>query len=334
MRIQVPYIMLTAAISRISCRTVAFLVQPVVQQPKVVKKTLPFLSMSTFDALDVKRKVNEAVELMDSNLVTALSKDRLKIQIADLEQEQADPSFWDDANSSKNKRVTSQLSECNRLLNRLIKWEELRGECLAGLELLTDCGDDDELKQAILLECDSAASTLLEDGERFELEKLLSGKYDDRPARIIITAGAGGTEACDWVDILHRMYVRHAEKMEYKVLVEDKTPGDEVGYKKVILFIDGPPNNVFGWFRGEKGAHRLVRLSPFNANNKRQTTFAGVDVVPVLDDEEVESLDIPESELEITTMRSGGAGKIYMIVVCFHHYNAYFFLELRKVDKT
>jgi peptide chain release factor 2 len=94
--------------------------------------------------------------------------------------------------------------------------------------------------------------------------------------------------------------------MGFKATIEDKTPGDVVGYKSVEILIEG--SNAYGWFRGEKGAHRLVRLSPFNANNKRQTTFAGVDVVPVLEDEQVEDIEIPDYELDITTLRSGGKG--------------------------
>ena len=135
---------------------------------------------------------------------------------------------------------------------------------------------------------------------------------------MLLTAGAGGTEACDWVNMLTRMYTRHAEKMGYTVKIENSAAGDVVGYKSVELLIDIHPNhsssntgvgkNPYGWFRGEKGAHRLVRLSPFNANNKRKTTFAGVDVVPVLEDDEVQTVSIPDSDLEITTMRSGGKG--------------------------
>ena len=94
--------------------------------------------------------------------------------------------------------------------------------------------------------------------------------------------------------------------MGYKVTIEDKTAGDVVGYKSVEMLVEG--QNAYGWLRGEKGAHRLVRLSPFNANNKRQTTFGGVDVMPVLGDEEVAEVDVPDSELEITTLRSGGKG--------------------------
>jgi len=142
--------------------------------------------------------------------------------------------------------------------------------------------------------------------KKFEIERLISGPYDDRPAKVVINAGAGGTEACDWVDMLMRMYTRHAEKKGYRIQVVDKTPGDVVGYKSVEFFVDG--SKAFGWFKGEKGAHRLVRFSPFNANSKRQTTFAGVDVTPILQEEELADVTIPDSELEITTMRSGGAG--------------------------
>jgi peptide chain release factor 2 len=171
---------------------------------------------------------------------------------------------------------------------------------------MTTSNQDKEMLHTLVKDCTKAALLLLDDCKKFELELLLNGEFDDRPARIILTAGAGGTEACDWVDMLLRMYIRHAEKMGYIVKIEDKTPGDVVGYKSAEIIVEG--SNAFGWFRGEKGAHRLVRLSPFNANNKRQTTFGGVDVVPILEDEEVNNIDIPETELEITTMRSGGKG--------------------------
>ena len=145
------------------------------------------------------------------------------------------------------------------------------------------------------------------DSEAFELELLLSGPYDQAPARLVLTAGAGGTEANDWVADLRRMYERHCANRGYRVEVEDEQAGDTVGYKSVELLVTGP--NAYGWLQGEKGAHRMVRLSPFNANNKRQTTFAGVDVAPdIMEDKTLSSLEIPDSELEITTMKSGGKG--------------------------
>jgi peptide chain release factor 2 len=164
----------------------------------------------------------------------------------------------------------------------------------------------DEERFLLIEECMQCATQLQKDNETYELTLLLSGPYDDKPARLIITAGAGGTEANDWVSYLKRMYQRHAEQMGFRVKEEDSQEGDVVGYKSVELLIEG--TNAYGWFRGEKGAHRLVRLSPFNANNKRQTTFAGVDVAPILQDEDVVDITIPDSELEITTMRAGGKG--------------------------
>ena len=156
-------------------------------------------------------------------------------------------------------------------------------------------------------ECESCAQQLLDLSQKYELTTLLSGEYDAADCRLILTAGAGGTEACDWVAMLYRMYSRHAEHLGMKVTTLDSSAGDVVGYRSVELLVEG--DNAYGWFRGEKGAHRLVRLSPFNANNKRQTTFAGVDVAPVLeDDDALQDVDIPEKELEVSTMRSGGKG--------------------------
>ena len=123
---------------------------------------------------------------------------------------------------------------------------------------------------------------------------------------VVLTAGAGGTEACDWVSMLRRMYSRHADHVGMRVTTLDESKGDVTGYKSVELLVEG--DNAYGWFKGERGAHRLVRLSPFNANNKRQTTFAGVDVAPVLDDDVIKDIEIPDGDLEVTTMRSGGKG--------------------------
>jgi Protein chain release factor B len=264
---------------------------------------------------ELKRLVDDAKEIIRTNLETIPNCGILQQQISDLEIESSHPDFWNDPSDPRTKRVNQELTKKNRLLERLEMWDKLSEECDTALELLDDIkrqnsfsgnADDEEMVELIVEECKVAAKKLLDDGKKYELESLLNGKLDDKPARIILTAGAGGTEACDWVDMLHRMYLRHAERMEYRATIQEKSAGDVVGYKSVEILIDG--TNAYGWFRGEKGAHRLVRLSPFNANNKRQTTFAGVDVIPVLEDEEIEDIEIPESELEITTMRSGGKG--------------------------
>jgi len=266
------------------------------------------------DVQELKRNVEEATSVLQSNLQNVPSIEILQNQIQDLEAETSDPSFWDNPNDPRTKFVNRELASKNKLLDRIQLWDKLKGECLASLELLDELNnsnsnsneEDQETIDMILEECSIAAHKLIDDGRRYELESLLNGKLDNNPARIILTAGAGGTEACDWVDMLHRMYLRHAEAMGFDAKVEERSVGDVVGYKSIELSIEG--ENAYGWFRGEKGAHRLVRLSPFNANNKRQTTFAGVDVVPILDDGEVEDVDVPDAELEITTMRAGGKG--------------------------
>jgi len=266
-------------------------------------------SDSTQDLSEMRRLVSDAMQLMKNNLETIPATSILKQQISDLERESSEPSFWDDPNSPRTKKVNQDLAKRRKLLERIQLWETLSGDCTTALEFVDELKENPneaETVDIMLQECRTVATRLLEEGKKYELELLLNGKFDDSPARMILTAGAGGTEACDWVDMLQRMYYRHAERMGFKVNIEEKTPGDVVGYKSVEILIEGP--NAYGWFRGEKGAHRLVRLSPFNANNKRQTTFAGVDVVPVLEDEQIDDIEIPDNELEITTMRSGGKG--------------------------
>lgn len=275
-----------------------------------IMNTARFMASDTSqDLSEMRRLVSDATELLKNNLETIPAVSILKQQVSDLERESSEPSFWDDPNSPWTKKVNQDLAKKRKLLERIQLWETLSGDCTTALEFVDELKENPNEADTVdmmLQECRTAATRLLEEGKKYELELLLNGKFDDSPARMILTAGAGGTEACDWVDMLQRMYCRHAERMGFKATVEDKAPGDVVGYKSVEILIEG--SNAYGWFRGEKGAHRLVRLSPFNANNKRQTTFAGVDVVPVLEDEQVEDIEIPDNELDITTLRSGGKG--------------------------
>jgi peptide chain release factor 2 len=140
--------------------------------------------------------------------------------------------------------------------------------------------------------------------DRWELEQLLSGTYDAKGAVLTINAGAGGTDAQDWAEMLLRMYTRWAESHNYKVQLAEISEGEEAGLKSVTIEIEG--KYAYGYLRSEKGTHRLVRISPFNANDKRQTSFAGVEIMPLIDNSV--QLDIPDTDLEITTTRAGGKG--------------------------
>jgi peptide chain release factor 2 len=144
----------------------------------------------------------------------------------------------------------------------------------------------------------------LKDLENLEFRNMLSGQEDQLSCIVEINAGAGGTESCDWASMLMRMYIMYAERQGFKVSENDRTDGDAAGIKSVSLQIDG--NYAYGYLKGENGVHRLVRISPFDANAKRHTSFASVYVYPIVDD--TIEINIPPADIEITTARSGGAG--------------------------
>jgi peptide chain release factor 2 len=161
-----------------------------------------------------------------------------------------------------------------------------------------------EADEALLQEAQTNLTHLSRELDQWELQQLLSGPYDQRGAVLTINAGAGGTDAQDWAEMLLRMYTRWGEDHGYKVHLTEISEGDEAGLKSATLELDG--RYAYGYLKNEKGTHRLVRISPFNANGKRQTSFAGVEVMPIIDSS-VE-LDIPDKDLEITTSRAGGKG--------------------------
>lgn len=162
-----------------------------------------------------------------------------------------------------------------------------------------------EQDEALATEAQTNLKQLETELETWELQQLLSGTYDTKGAVLTINAGAGGTDAQDWAEMLLRMYTRWGEQQGYKVHLDELSPGDEAGIKSATLEIEG--RYAYGYLKAEKGTHRLVRISPFNANGKRQTSFAGVEVMPNLGDEEID-IEIPDKDLEIKTSRSGGAG--------------------------
>jgi peptide chain release factor 2 len=179
------------------------------------------------------------------------------------------------------------------------RWVSTLEDTQAVLELL-----EEETDEMLLSEAQTNVDRLNRELEQWELQQLLSDPYDQGGAVLTINAGAGGTDAQDWTEMLLRMYTRWCEKQGYKVETAELSEGDEAGIKSVTLEISG--RYAYGYLKAEKGTHRLVRISPFNANGKRQTSFAGVEVMPILDKEV--TLEIPEKDLEITTSRSGGKG--------------------------
>lgn len=192
-----------------------------------------------------------------------------------------------------------ELNDLKSHLQQFYDWKSQIEDTKAIVELLELEADD-----ALLAEAQTNLSNLTRELERWELQQLLSGPYDNQGAVLTINAGAGGTDAQDWAEMLLRMYTRWAETQGYKVHLAEISQGDEAGIKSATLEIEG--RYAYGYLKAEKGTHRLVRISPFNANGKRQTSFAGVEIMPILD-HSVE-LDIPDKDLEITTSRSGGKG--------------------------
>ncbi|MEB3104877.1 MAG: peptide chain release factor 2 [Cyanobacteriota bacterium] len=248
------------------------------------------------DLTDFKRDLSELTDRL-GQAQDCLDVAALKARQQDLEQLASQPDFWDDQKQAQAKM--RQLDEVKAQLEQLAKWQGAVADAEATLELY-GLEPDDEL----LAESDTALKKLRADLDRWELERLLSGPYDKEGAVISINAGAGGTDAQDWALMLMRMYTRWAEDHGMKVTVDELSEGEEAGIKSCTIEIEG--RYAYGYLRNEKGTHRLVRISPFNANDKRQTSFAGVEVMPKIEEEV--KLDIPDKDLEITTSRSGGAG--------------------------
>jgi peptide chain release factor 2 len=161
-----------------------------------------------------------------------------------------------------------------------------------------------EADQKVVAEAEEALRKLRAEAARRELEALLAGEADANDSYLEVHAGAGGTESQDWANMLLRMYVRWAEQHGFKVEYLEETPGEEAGLKSVTIRIKG--RNAFGWLKSESGVHRLVRISPFDSNARRHTSFASVDVYPVIDDRI--DIDLKESDVRVDTLRSGGAG--------------------------
>lgn len=208
-----------------------------------------------------------------------------------------EPGFWDDADKS-----TALMKEMKNLKDTVDKYKKLE-QAYEDVETMIEMGYE-ENDPEMVPEIQEMLDDFEKEFEELRITTLLSGEYDKDNAILTLHAGAGGTEACDWVGMLFRMYCRWADKKGYTTEVLDYLDGEEAGIKSVTVQING--ENAYGYLKCEKGVHRLVRISPFNANGKRQTSFASCDVMP--DIEEDIDIEINEDDLRIDTYRSSGAG--------------------------
>jgi len=194
------------------------------------------------------------------------------------------------------------MRERNLLASRMEAVRKLESDVSDALELIELAEADDD--GAMAAEATANLRTLAEEAKRREIESLLSGEADANDCYIELNSGAGGTEAQDWAEMLMRMYMRWAEKHDYKVQLMEESEGEQAGIKSATLMVTGP--NAYGWLKTEAGVHRLVRISPFDSNARRQTSFASVWVYPVVDDS-IE-IEINEADLKVDTYRASGAG--------------------------
>lgn len=209
-----------------------------------------------------------------------------------------DPNFWN--NKRESEKIISNINSLKNIINKV---ESLKQKIENNNEMLEELKktSDEELLELVYKDIDSISKSL----EEIEIELLLSEPYDKESAIVEIHSGAGGTEACDWANMLFRMYTRWCEKKGYKYEVIDSQPGEEVGIKSLTMFVKGL--NAFGYLKNEKGVHRLVRISPFDSNARRHTSFASVDVTPLLENSDIE-IEINPSDIRVDVYRSSGCG--------------------------
>jgi len=218
-------------------------------------------------------------------------------KVQELEEKMNDPNFWNDLEQAQKTN-----REIKYLKGKIDRYKKLKSR-LEDLELLIELGSEEQ-DGSLVEEIQRDVKSLKKDVEELNLETLLSGPYDRNNAIVSLHAGAGGTEAMDWVSMLYRMYVRWCESKGYEVKTLDLLPGEEAGIKSVTFQAIG--ENAYGYLKAEKGVHRLVRISPFDASGRRHTSFASADVMPELDND-IE-IEIRPEDLKIDTYRSGGAG--------------------------
>jgi peptide chain release factor 2 len=244
-----------------------------------------------------KQKLNDCRPALDG-LAESLNLAGLRNELERLHAMQEAPGFWDDPEKSQKIVVKTKQTEMKieRFEKMAADWEDLMTIC----EMAAEEDDDsmlDELKEGF--------AALASEMESCRLETLLTGKYDKNNALMGFQAGAGGTEAQDWCQMLYRMYTRWAERHGFTYKILDYQEGDEAGLKSASIMIEG--DNAYGFLKGENGVHRLVRVSPFDANARRQTSFSAIEVIPEIEDDS-EDFEIRPEDYEMQVFRSSGAG--------------------------
>ena len=252
--------------------------------------------MAVIEYDEYKQKL-QALEPTLGELEKALGIPKAREELAELQKETEQEGFWNDLERSQQvsrqvKRLENKIKKHNKLVS---EWEDTLTLC----EMAQEEDDPSQLEDVI-----SGYETLEKEISERRLAALLSGEYDGNNAILTFHAGAGGTEAQDWTEMLYRMYTRWAERHGYTYQLMDYEAGDEAGIKSATILIEG--ENAYGYLKSENGVHRMVRLSPFNANNKRQTTFASVFVSPAIDD--TIEITVNPADIEWDTFRSSGAG--------------------------
>ena len=264
--------------------------------PKCVKFRWRIIVMDiAFDSY--KQKLNDCKPALEG-LAESLNVEGLRNELERLHAMQEAPGFWDDPEKSQKIVVKTKQAEMKieRYEKMLSSWDDLMTIC----EMAEEEDDDsmlDELKEGF--------AALAAEMESCRLETLLTGKYDKNNAMMSFQAGAGGTEAQDWCQMLYRMYTRWAERSGFTYKIMDYQEGDEAGLKSASILIEG--ENAYGFLKGESGVHRLVRVSPFDANARRQTSFSAIEVIPEIEDDS-EDFEIKAEDYEMQVFRSSGAG--------------------------
>lgn len=249
--------------------------------------------------LEFEQHKTELKELKEKlvSLKEALNIDELKDELSQLENKASQPGFWTDAdNAKKTQQKTKNITK------KLESYQNLMDEC-ENLEVLCQLGEESS-DTSVLEEISSGIQDLKKEYEILRLETLFKGEYDSSNAILSLHAGAGGTEAQDWVEMLYRMYTRWAEKHDFEIKVFDVQDGDEAGIKSCTFLLSG--ENAYGYMKAESGVHRLVRISPFDSSGRRHTSFASLEVIPELDDSV--DIEIKQEDIRIDTYRASGAG--------------------------